>query len=48
MKTIVSLLALLGLVSLSLADEHEAEGLDYGDYKSVTLQVKAWDAKLRV
>ena len=44
MRTIVSLLAMLGLASLSLADEHAAEGLDYGDYKSVTLQVKAWDA----
>ena len=44
MKTITSLLALLGLVSLSLADEHAAEDLDYGDYKSVTLTVKAWEA----
>ena len=44
MKTITSLLALLGLVSLSLADEHAAEELDYGDYKSVTLTVKAWEA----
>ena len=44
MKTIVSLLALLGLVSLSLADEHATEGLDYGDHTSVTLQVKAWEA----
>ena len=44
MKTIVSLLALLGLASLSLADEHATEDLDYGDYKSVTLQGKAWDA----
>ncbi len=44
MKSIISLMALLGLVSLSLADEHAAEGLDYGDHTSVTLQVKAWDA----
>lgn len=44
MKTIVALLSLLGLASLSLADEHAAEDLDYGDHKSVTLQVKAWDA----
>ena len=44
MKLIVSLLALLGLASLSLADEHAAEGLDYGDYSSATLQVKSWDA----
>ncbi len=44
MKTIVSLVALLGLASLSLADEHSAEGLDYGDHTSMTLQVKGWDA----
>ena len=44
MKTVVSLLALLGVVSLALADEQAAEGLDYGDYSSMTLQVKAWDA----
>lgn len=44
MKTIISLLALLGLVSLSLADQHATEGLDYGDHKSVTLQIKAWEA----
>lgn len=44
MKTIVSLLALLGLASIALADEHAAEGLDYGDHRSVTLQVKAWEA----
>ncbi len=44
MKKIVSLLALLGLVSLSVADEHATEELDYGDYTSVTLQVKSWDA----
>ena len=44
MKTFVSLLSLLGLVSLSLADGHAEGGLDYGDHTSVTLQVKAWDA----
>lgn len=44
MKKIVSLLALLGFASISLADEHAAKALDYGDYKSVTLQVKSWDA----
>ena len=44
MKKIVFLLALLGLAPLSLADEQTAEELDYGDYTSVTLQVKAWEA----
>ncbi len=44
MKSLVSLLALLGLASIALADEHAAEGLDYGDHKSVTLQIKAWEA----
>jgi tetratricopeptide (TPR) repeat protein len=44
MKKIVSLLALLGLASISLADEHAAEALDYGDFTSVTLQGKSWDA----
>ena len=44
MKMIVSLVTLFGLVSLSAADEQAAEGLDYGDHTSVTLQVKGWDA----
>ena len=44
MKRFVSLLALLGLASIALADEHAAESLDYGDYASVTLTTKAWDA----
>lgn len=41
MKTLLSLFALLGVVSVALADGHE---LDYGDYTSVTLQVKSWEA----
>ncbi len=44
MKKFVLLTALLGLSSIALADEHAAEGLDYGDQRSVTLQVKAWEA----
>lgn len=44
MKMIVSLLTFLGLASLSLADDHTAEGLDYGDHGSATLQIKAWEA----
>ncbi len=44
MKEMFSLLLILSLASLSLADQHAAESLDYGDYASVTLQVKAWEA----
>lgn len=36
--------ALLAFASLSLAEEPGEGGLDYGDYKSVTLMVKAWGA----
>ena len=44
MKKIVALLALFSLVPLSFAGAPTEEGLDYGDYKSVTLQVKSWNA----
>lgn len=44
MKRIIGLLALLGLASVSVAEEPTADGLDYGDYTSVTIMVKAWDA----
>lgn len=44
MKKILLIVAFLGFSLPSVADEHAAEGLDYGDHKSVTLQVKAWDA----
>jgi len=44
MKRIVALLALFALAPLSLAEEPTEDGLDYGDYSSVTLQVKSWDA----
>jgi tetratricopeptide (TPR) repeat protein len=44
MKRIVALFALFSLAPLSIADEPAEDGLDYGDFKSVTLQVKSWDA----
>ena len=44
MKKIVALLTLFGLVSLSFAGEPAEDGLDFGDYSSVTLQVKSWEA----
>jgi len=44
MKKIVVLSALLAFASLSLAEEPGEGGLDYGDYKSVTLLVKSWGA----
>ena len=44
MKKIVSLLMMLSLVSISMAQEPVAGGLDYGDSASVTLTVKAWGA----
>lgn len=44
MKRTVAFLALIGFASLSLAEEPAEAGLDYGDYTSVTLQVKSWDA----
>lgn len=43
MKKILALLTLFGFVSLSLAEEPADEGLDYGDYRSVTLMVKGWE-----
>ena len=42
MKKILSLLMLLGFVSMSMAQEPAADGLDYGDFSSVTLTIKAW------
>ena len=44
MKGIVSLLAVMSLVSISFAEEPNEAGLDYGDFTSVTLMVKAWEA----
>lgn len=44
MKKIITLLAALSLLSVSIADESAGDGLDYGDFRSVTLQVKSWEA----
>ncbi|NND46341.1 MAG: beta-glucanase precursor, partial [Woeseiaceae bacterium] len=44
MKKIVVILTFFAFVPLSLAEELAEDGLDYGDYTSVTLQVKSWDA----
>lgn len=44
MKKLVTFLGLIGFVSLALADEPAEAGLDFGDYTSVTLMVKAWEA----
>jgi len=44
MKRIIALLALFAFAPLSLAGEPTEDGLDYGDYTSVTLQVKSWEA----
>jgi len=44
MKRTIALLALSGLVSLSLAEEPGAAGLDYGDFSSATLMIKGWEA----
>ena len=44
MKKLAALLALFMFAPLSLAEEPTEDSLDYGDYTSVTLQVKSWDA----
>ncbi|MDH4021540.1 MAG: hypothetical protein OEV14_00290 [Gammaproteobacteria bacterium] len=44
MKKFLMLSVLLGFACLSPAEEPGEGGLDYGDYKSVTLMVKAWGA----
>lgn len=44
MNKTIALLTLLGLVSVSLAEEPSAAGLDYGDYSSATLMIKGWEA----
>jgi len=44
MRLPVSLLVLLGFVSVSLAEMPDEGTLDYGDQSSVTLMVKAWEA----
>lgn len=45
MKRIAVTLALCSFLSLSFAEEHsDNDAVDYGDYSSMTLQVKSWDA----
>ncbi|MGB5336753.1 MAG: hypothetical protein WBN07_14110 [Woeseiaceae bacterium] len=44
MNRTMALLALLGLVSVSAAEEPSAGGLDYGDFSSATLMIKGWEA----
>ena len=44
MKTIISLLIMLGFVATAMAQQPGGDTLDYGDHTSVTLMVKAWDA----
>lgn len=44
MKKILLGLVLSAFSLSSVADEHAEGELDYGDYTSVTLQVKAWEA----
>ena len=44
MKTIISLLVMLGFVATAMAQQPGGDTLDYGDHTSVTLMVKAWDA----
>lgn len=44
MKKILLGLVLSAFSLSSVADEHAEVELDYGDYTSVTLQVKAWEA----
>ncbi|MCH9694536.1 MAG: beta-glucanase precursor [Gammaproteobacteria bacterium] len=44
MKKLAAVLSLLICSSLSLAEESTKVDLDFGDFTSVTLMVKAWDA----
>lgn len=43
MKRTLILLAMFLAATVSLADNHGDDALDYGDYTSVTLMVKAWE-----
>ena len=38
------MLVVMGSMSISLAEEPSAGGLDYGDYASATLMIKGWEA----
>ena len=44
MRKILTMLAVVGCMSTALAEEQVADSLDYGDYSSVTLMVKGWEA----
>lgn len=43
MKRTLVFLAMLLTSTFGLADQHGDEGLDYGDFTSVTLMVKGWE-----
>jgi tetratricopeptide (TPR) repeat protein len=43
MKRMLSFVAMCLIGSVSMADNHETEALDYGDFTSVTLMVKSWE-----
>jgi hypothetical protein len=44
MKKILMMLAAVGCISISVAEEPRSEGVDYGDYASATLMIKGWEA----
>jgi tetratricopeptide (TPR) repeat protein len=44
MNKLVSLLVLLGVAAVALADVHTADSPDYGDQSSATLMIKGWEA----
>lgn len=44
MRIITLVLMLFGIAAQPLAAESDAVAADYGDYASVTLQVKSWEA----
>lgn len=44
MRKILTMLVAMGCMSISLAEEPSADGLDYGDYTSATLMIKGWEA----
>lgn len=43
MKRISVLVTMCLIAAVSMADHHEGGSLDYGDFTSVTLMVKAWE-----
>ena len=44
MNKLALMLAMVCMASATVADEHEKAELDFGDFTSVTLMVKAWEA----